>query len=205
MRIRMHPENPQPRLVTKVAQALDAGQVIIFPTDTVYGMGCDVLNRKAAERIYRLKKVDRRKPLSILCPDLSVLSEYVASIPTSTFRILKRLTPGPYTWILEASGLVPRTLLTRQRTIGIRVPDAAIPQALIRELGRPILSTSIRPDDDEEPVEDPDDIDQVWGRRVDMVVDGGFAVVEYSTVVDLTSGYPEIVREGKGDISSLLP
>lgn len=142
--------------------------------------------------------------MSIICPDLSVLSEYASGISTSVFRSLKRLTPGPYTFILEASTNVPRMMLTKQRTIGIRIPDSPICKALVTALGRPILSTSITLEDELHVVEDPEDIFIQWRNRVDLVVDGGILVTEPSTVVDFTNGYPEILRVGKGDISSLV-
>lgn len=203
MILHVHPEDPQERLIKQIVKKLEAGGVIVYPTDTVYGIGCDVENRKAIERVYQLKQVDRKKPMSIICPDLSVLSGYCVSLPTSSYRIIKRLTPGPYTFILEASDKVPRTMLTRQRTVGIRVPDNPICQAIVRMLGRPILSTSITLEDEQHVVEDPDDIELEWGSRVDMVVGGGILVAEPSSVVDLTEGYPNVLRVGKGDVSSL--
>ncbi len=204
MLLRIHPDNPQPRLVRQVVKVLQQGGVAIAPTDTVYGMCCDVRNRRAIERVYQLKRASRKKPMSIICPDLSVLSEYVAGLRTSTFRILKRLTPGPYTFVLEASSKVPRLMLTKQRTIGIRVPDCAIAQSIVRALEHPYMSTSIKLDDESVPVLDPEDIYEQWGSQVDMVVDGGVAVAEFSTVVDLTDGYPEVVRHGKGPIDTLF-
>lgn len=203
MILHVHPETPQERLVKQVVKCLEGGGVIVYPTDTVYGIGCDVDNRKAIERVYQLKNSDRKKPMSIVCPDLSVLSAYCVSLPTSSYRVIKRLTPGPYTFILEASDKVPRTMLTKQRTIGIRVPDNPICQAIVRMLGRPILSTSITLGDESHVVEDPEDIELEWGSRVDMVVGGGIVVAEPSTVVDLTDGHPVILRVGKGDVSSL--
>lgn len=203
MILRVHPDNPQDRLIKQIVKVLEGGGVIIYPTDTVYGIGCDLDNRKAIERVYMLKQVDRKKPMSIVCPDLSGLSEYCVSLPTSSYRVIKRLTPGAYTFILEASSKVPRTMLTRQRTIGIRVPDNAICQAIVRMLGRPILSTSITLEDADHVIEDPDEIELEWGNRVDLVVDGGILVPEPSSVVDLTEGYPQILRVGKGDVSSL--
>ncbi len=204
MLLRIHPDNPQPRLVRQVVKVLRQGGVVIAPTDTVYGLACDVKNRRAIERVYQLKRANRKKPMSIICPDLSVLSEYVAGLPTSTFRILKRLTPGPYTFILEASSKVPRLMLTRQRTIGIRIPDSPIAQSIVRLLGHPYMSTSIKLEDETVPILDPDDIYDQWGAQVDMVVDGGVAVAEFSTVIDLTKGYPEVLRRGKGPVDDLF-
>ncbi len=203
MILRLHPDNPQERLLRQAVKVLEKGGVLVYPTDTVYGLGCDVENRRAIERIYQLKQVDPRKPMSIICPDLSMVSDYVASVPTSVFRILKRLTPGPYTFILEASSKVPRVMLTKQRTVGIRIPDNPVCAMLVAMLGRPILSTSITLEDETHVVEDPEDIYEQWGSRVDMVLDGGILMTERSTVVDLTEGHPKLIRQGKGDISSL--
>ena len=200
MIIHIHPENPEQRKVDQVIEVLRGGGVIIYPTDTVYGLGCDITNHKAVDRVYALKKVDRRKPMSILCQDLSHLSEYADSVSTPAYRVMKRLLPGPYTFVLSASREVPRMLLTRQRTVGIRVPDDPICQALIRTLGRPILSTSIAAEPDEM-VTDPRDLDDVWGKRVDLIVSGGPIVRAMSTVVDLTGDEPQVLREGKGDVS----
>lgn len=203
MILHVHPDNPQERLLKQAVKVLESGGVIVYPTDTVYGMGCDVENRKAIDRLHQLKQVDPRKPMSLICPDLSVLSSYSVSLPTPAFRILKRLTPGPYTFVLEASTRVPRTLLNRQRTIGIRVPENAICQMLARLLGRPLLNTSITLEDENHVVEDPEDIYEQWGSRVDMVIGGGILVAEHSSVIDLTGSAPVILREGKGDLSSL--
>ncbi len=204
MLLRIHPTNPQPRLIQQVVKVMRQGGVVVAPTDTVYGMACDVENRRGIERIYQLKRANRKKPMSIICPDLSVLSEYVAGLPRSTFRILKRLTPGPYTFILEASSMVPRLMLTRQRTIGIRVPDCEIALSIVRTLGHPYMSTSIKLDDETVPILDPEDIYEQWGRQVDMVIDGGVAMAEFSTVIDLTEGYPKVIREGKGPVDTLF-
>ncbi|MFM7201418.1 MAG: L-threonylcarbamoyladenylate synthase [Myxococcota bacterium] len=204
MILRVHPDNPQERLIRQVVKVLEAGGVIIYPTDTVYGFGCDLENRKAIERLYQLKQADRKKPMSIICPDLSQLSAYCASLPTSSYRVIKRLTPGAYTFILEASDKVPRMMLTRQRTIGIRVPDSPICQAILKMLGRPILSSSITLHTTDHMIEDPDEIEEEWGNRVELVLDGGILVAEPSSIVDLTSGSPEVIRVGKGDVSSLM-
>lgn len=200
MILHVHPDNPQERLIRQVVKVLENGGVIIYPTDTVYGIGCDIESKKAIERVYQLKGMDKKKPMSIICPDLSVLSRYSVSLPTSSYRIIKRLTPGPYTFVLGASDLIPRTMLTRQRTVGIRVPDNAICHAIVQMLGRPILSSSITLEDEKHVVEDPEEIELEWGRRVDLVVAGGILVAEHSTVVDLTEGYPVVLRQGKGPI-----
>lgn len=200
MLLSIHPENPEPRKIDQIVDLLRSGGVIIFPTDTVYGLGCDLTNRKAVDKVYALKKVDRRKPMSFICHDLSHLSEYAASVSTPAYRVMKRLLPGPYTFVLTASREVPRMVLTRQRTVGIRVPDQPICQAMVLALGHPILTTSIFAEPDEL-VTDARDLEDVWGRRVDAVIDGGPLVRSMSSVVDLTGSAPEIIREGKGDVT----
>ena len=198
MLLRIHPIDPQPRLIRQVVEILRSGGIIIYPTDTVYGIGCDILQADAIERICRLKGIDSHKAnLSFICNDLSHLSEYTKPISTPTFRLLKEHLPGPYTFILPASKLVPKILQSKKSTIGLRIPDNPIAQALVRELGRPILSTSL-PGEQVEDTTDPDVMYENFGKQVDAVIDGGIGGMIPSTVVDCSTDLPEVIREGAG-------
>ena len=199
MLIPLHPQHPQPRNVRSVVECLGRGGVIIYPTDTVYAFGCDIFQPRAVERICRLKGVDPEKArLSIICSDLGDLSRYARAIDTPYFRILKRHVPGPFTFILPASREVPRILKGRKDTIGLRVPDHPIPLHIIRELGHPILSSSL-PGEMIEEYTDPECIHDRFGKLVDMVVDGGIGGFHYSTMVDLTGDEPTVIRQGMGE------
>jgi tRNA threonylcarbamoyl adenosine modification protein (Sua5/YciO/YrdC/YwlC family) len=198
MLLRIHPIDPQPRLIRQVVEILRSGGIIIYPTDTVYGIGCDILQADAIERICRLKGIDSHKAnLSFICNDLSHLSEYTKPISTPTFRLLKEHLPGPYTFILPASKLVPKILQSKKSTIGLRIPDNPIAMALVRELGRPILSTSL-PGEQVEDTTDPDVMYENFGKQVDAVIDGGIGGMIPSTVVDCSTDLPEVIREGAG-------
>ncbi len=198
MLLRIHPENPQQRHIRTVVDALEKGGVIIYPTDTIYGLGCDILQQKAVERICRIKNVDPRKAqLSFICSDLSHLSEYSKQVSTSTFRLLKEYLPGPYTFILPASKMVPRILQSKKDTIGLRIPDNKIAQAIINELGRPILSASL-PGEMVEDYTDPEIMYENFMRDVDIVIDGGIGGTIPSTVLDCTGPEPVVLREGLG-------
>jgi tRNA threonylcarbamoyl adenosine modification protein (Sua5/YciO/YrdC/YwlC family) len=198
MLLRIHPIDPQPRLIRQVVEILRSGGIIIYPTDTVYGIGCDILQADAIERICRLKGIDSHKAnLSFICNDLSHLSEYTKPISTPTFRLLKEHLPGPYTFILPASKLVPKILQSKKSTIGLRIPDNPIAMALVRELGRPILSTSL-PGEQVEDTTDPDVMYENFGKQVDTVIDGGIGGMIPSTVVDCSTDLPEVIREGAG-------
>lgn len=198
MLLRIHPIDPQPRLIRQVVEILRSGGIIIYPTDTVYGIGCDILQADAIERICRLKGIDSHKAnLSFICNDLSHLSEYAKPISTPTFRLLKEHLPGPYTFILPASKLVPKILQSKKSTIGLRIPDNPIAMALVRELGRPILSTSL-PGEQVEDTTDPDVMYENFGKQVDAVIDGGIGGMIPSTVVDCSTDLPEVIREGAG-------
>ncbi|MEY4892235.1 MAG: hypothetical protein RIQ34_847 [Bacteroidota bacterium] len=198
MLLRIHPIDPQPRLIRQVVEILRSGGIIIYPTDTVYGIGCDILQADAIERICRLKGIDSHKAnLSFICNDLSHLSEYTKPISTPTFRLLKEHLPGPYTFILPASKLVPKILQSKKSTIGLRIPDNSIAMALVRELGRPILSTSL-PGEQVEDTTDPDVMYENFGKQVDAVIDGGIGGMIPSTVVDCSTDLPEVIREGAG-------
>ena len=202
--IKIYEENPNPRAIGQVVEVLRKGGLVIYPTDTVYGLGCDLTNSKALERLARLKGVKLDKAnWSFICADLSNLSDYVRQIDTRTFKILKRALPGPYTFILPGGNSLPKDF-KRKKTVGIRIPDNAIAQALVRALGSPIVSTSIRDDDDViEYTTDPELIYEKWQNLVDVVIDGGYGGNVASTVIDLSGPEPEVVREGKGDLNIL--
>lgn len=199
--IKIYPENPNPKAIQKVVEVLKRGGLVIYPTDTVYGLGCDITNIKALERIAQIKGVKLEKSnFSFVCEDLSNLSDYVKQINTSTFKILKRALPGPYTFILPGSKSLPNPFKKR-KTVGIRVPDNSISLALVSALGNPIVSTSIRDEDDIlEYTTDPELILEKWDNLVDMVIDGGYGGNEASTIVDLSGDSPVVVREGKGSL-----
>lgn len=199
--IKIYNENPNPKEIKKVVDILRNGGLVIYPTDTVYGLGCDITNIKALERIARIKGIKLEKSnFSFICHDLSNLSDYVKQIDTSTFKILKRALPGAYTFILPGSNNLPHPFKKR-KTVGIRVPDNAIALEIVKQLGHPIVSTSIR-DEDEiiEYTTDPELILEKWDNLVDLVIDGGYGDNEASTVIDLSEDEPIIVREGKGSL-----
>jgi tRNA threonylcarbamoyl adenosine modification protein (Sua5/YciO/YrdC/YwlC family) len=202
--IKIYEENPNPKAVKKVVDILRGGGLVIYPTDTVYGLGCDITNSKALERLARIKGVKLQKAnWSFICADLSNLSDYVKQIDTRTFKILKRALPGPYTFILPGNNNLPKDFKKRQ-TVGIRVPDNAIAHALVSGLGRPIVSTSIKDEDDViEYTTDPELIKEKWDNLVDAVVDGGYGGNIASTVIDLSGPEPELIREGKGPLNIL--
>jgi tRNA threonylcarbamoyl adenosine modification protein (Sua5/YciO/YrdC/YwlC family) len=198
MLLHIHPDNPQDRQVKMVTGSLQKSGVIIYPTDTIYGLGCDILEHRAIERICRIKKVDPKKAqLSFICSDLSNLSDYTKQLPTATYRILKEYLPGPFTFILPASKMVPKMLQSKKDTIGLRIPDNKIALAIIRELGRPILSASL-PGEMVEDYTDPEVMYENFRNDVDVVVDGGIGGMVPSTVVDLTGDEPVLIREGLG-------
>lgn len=202
MLLQIHPKDPQPRLVKQVVETLKNGGIIVYPTDTIYGLGCDIYNQKAVEQICRIKGIDPKKAqFSIVCSDLSHLSTFAKQISTSTFRTLKEYLPGPYTFILPASKQVPKILQGRKDTIGLRVPDNKITISLIKELGNPILSTSL-PGDDVEEYTDPEIIYDNYKNLVDIVIDGGIGGTVPSTVLQLEDDTFEIVREGLGEWDS---
>ncbi len=199
--IKIYEENPNPKEITKVVQVLRKGGLVIYPTDTVYGLGCDITNSRALEKIARIKGIKLAKAnWSFICADLSNLSDYARQIDTATFKILKRALPGPYTFILPGNNNLPKDF-KKKKTVGIRVPDNNIAKALVLGLGNPIVSTSIRDDDDVlEYTTDPELIYEKWDNLVDIVIDGGYGGNIASTIIDLSTGFPEVIREGKGDI-----
>jgi tRNA threonylcarbamoyl adenosine modification protein (Sua5/YciO/YrdC/YwlC family) len=198
MRLTIHPEHPQPRLIKQVADCLAAGGIIIYPTDTIYGLGCDIFHPKAIERIARIKQVDPQKAqLSFVCSNLSDLSQYTKSISTPLYRTLKNYLPGPYTFILPASKQVPKLLHSKKNTIGLRIPDHPIALAIVEATGRPLLSASL-PGDDPESIAQPDEIYQRFHSLVDMIIDGGPGGLIPSTIIDCTGSACEVIRQGAG-------
>lgn len=195
-------QNPQMRLIKKAADILRDGGIIIYPTDTVYGLGCDLSNKKGIEKIYDLKRRDRKHPLSFVCSDLKHISEY-AKVTDYAYKTMKRLLPGAYTFILEASRLVPKIILPKKTTTGIRVPDNQICLALVRELGQPIISTSVETEEGEA-LGDPAIIKEYFDKTVDLIIDSGIIIPEPSSVISLVDDNIEILRKGKGDISAFL-
>jgi len=202
----LYPENPDPRKISQVIDVLQKGGVIIYPTDTVYGMGCDIFNQKAIERIGLIKGVKPKKEhFSFICYDLSNISEYTRSLSTPVFKLMKKALPGPFTFILAANNKVPKLLNSKKKTVGIRVPDHSIPRLLVKELGQPILTTSIRDEDDViEYSTDPELIYEKYKDLVDVVIDGGYGNNVASTVVDCSSDQIEVIREGLGEISEIM-
>jgi tRNA threonylcarbamoyl adenosine modification protein (Sua5/YciO/YrdC/YwlC family) len=202
--IKLYKENPNPIEILKIVKTLKSGGLIIYPTDTVYGLGCDITNTKALEKIAKIKGIKLEKAnFSFICNDLSHLSDYVKQIDTPTYKILKRALPGPYTFILPGSTSLPKAF-KKKKTVGIRVPDNSIALAIVAALGNPIVSTSIRDDDDViEYTTDPELIYEKWNHLVDIVIDGGYGDNQASTVIDLTDDEPEVIREGKGSLDIL--
>ncbi|MBT8210031.1 MAG: threonylcarbamoyl-AMP synthase [Eudoraea sp.] len=202
--IRIYEENPNPRAIEKVVNALRKGGLVIYPTDTVYGLGCDITNSKALQRLARIKEVKLDKVnWSFVCADLSNLSDYVKQIDSTTFKLLKRALPGPYTFVLPGNRNLPKDF-KKKKTVGIRVPDHKTAQELVRVLGNPIVSTSIKDEDDLlEYTTDPELIYEKWKDLVDVVVNGGYGGNVPSTIIDLSSGEAEILREGKGSLDIL--
>ncbi len=199
MIIAINPKNPQRRLIRRVVEALEGGGVIGYPTDTIYGVGCDLFNQEAIREIHRLKKLEGKKPLSFICSDLKDISRY-AYVSNYAYKMMKRLLPGPYTFVLKATKLVPKIAMTKQNTVGIRIPDNKICLALVKELGHPIISTSVyKPD--EGLFNEPAEIEERFGKQLDLVIDGGVIVAEHSSIVDLTGDSPTVIRKGKGDIT----
>jgi len=198
MLLHVHPDNPQQRHIRTVVEQLEKGAVIIYPTDTIYGLGCDILHHRAIEKICRIKGVEPRKAqLSFICSDLSHLSEYTKQLSTSTYRMLKEYLPGPYTFILPASKLVPKILQSKKDTIGLRIPDNQIACTIIKALGRPILSASL-PGEMIEDYTDPEIMYENFRKEVDIVIDGGIGGTVPSTVIDCTKEEFEVVRLGAG-------
>lgn len=199
MILHINPDNPQPRLISRVVSELKQGALIAYPTDTIYGLGCDIFNRRGVKNIYQIKQREAKKPFSFICADLSDVANY-AQVSNFAFKIMKRHLPGPYTFVLEATRIVPDSLTTKQKTVGIRIPQDEIALAIVRELGHPLVTTSANVSG-EEALHDPHEIDQVMGRMLDLVVDGGNRLGDPSTIISLIDDRVEVLREGSGDIS----
>mgnify|MGYP000441468847 CR=1 FL=1 len=200
MLLKINPDNPEGRKIRQAVEILEEGGVIIYPTDTVYGLGCDIYNSKAVDRICRLRGLDPVKArLSFICKDISQVAEFTQQIDNTTFRLMKKHLPGPFTFVLNSSNQVPKLFKNRKRTVGIRVPENNITQALVEELGRPILTASLKNDDEiVEYFTDPQDIYEDFKKQVELVIDGGIGSNHPSTVVDCTGSEPIVLREGTG-------
>jgi tRNA threonylcarbamoyl adenosine modification protein (Sua5/YciO/YrdC/YwlC family) len=204
MYLSVHPKNPQGRHIAKAAEVLRNGGIIIYPTDTVYGIGCSIFDSAAIERIYRLKRQEKSKTFSFICSDLSHIAEY-AKVSNTAYRLMKQCVPGPFTFILPAARLkqLPKSLISKRKTVGIRVPDNHICQMLVKELGHPVLNASV-PDAGGEIIADPENIYAAFENRVDLMLGGEHSVLEFSTILDLTEDRPVVVREGAGDVRGFL-
>ena len=201
MLLPINPDHPEPRKIRRAVDLLEKGEIIGYPTDTVYGLGCDVSNKGAIERLYQVKGMNRDKQLAFLCPDLSDIARY-AIVENQAYRVLKHFLPGPYTFILSATREVPKILQTRQKTVGIRVPDHPVTLALVRELGRPLINTTAAPPG-ADPMVDPWEIDEQF-HGLGLVLDGGGGGTIPTTVVDLSQGFVQVIREGAGAVDELV-
>jgi tRNA threonylcarbamoyl adenosine modification protein (Sua5/YciO/YrdC/YwlC family) len=199
----IHPDNPEPRKIRHAIEVLDAGGVAFYPTDTIYALGCALDAKKSVERLYRLKRMNEKQPLALICADLSELSRY-AIVTDFAYRMMRRILPGPYTVVLEATREVPRLLLDRRRTIGIRIPASPICEALVRALGRPLLTTSAIPPGADVACLDVDEAKAAWPSGIDLLVDGGPTPGEPSTVVSMIGDEIEVIREGLGRVDGVL-
>ena len=199
MLLSINPKNPESRLINRVVEVISKGGIIIYPTDTVYGLGCSIFDKKAMKRLYQIKKMNHKKPLTFVCSNQNEIQEYSQGIPTHVYKFLRRKLPGPYTFVFKASKIVPKMMLTPRKTVGLRWPDHPITNRIVSNLGHPILSSSLRMSEDEL-FEDPYDIFEKYKKKVDLIVDGGFIFAENSTIIDFSNGEAEIIRKGKGDI-----
>ncbi|MBN1971618.1 MAG: threonylcarbamoyl-AMP synthase [Candidatus Delongbacteria bacterium] len=203
MIIKLYEENPRQKEIDSIVKILNNGGVIIYPTDTGYSLGCDVTNKKAMEKLLLIKNSKRKEDLSFICSDLKHISEF-ANISNDNYKILRKYLPGGYTFILEASNQIAKLVSRGKKTVGIRIPDNNIAISIVRFLGRPIITTSINSDDISEVLADPEIIEEIYGKQVDCVIDGGYIYPELSTVLDISNEEVEIIREGKGSIDWLL-
>ena len=204
--LKIHPDNPERRKINQVVDVLREGGIVVYPTDTIYGIGCDLMNRKAIARLCQIMDIKPQKlDLSFICNDLSHISEYVRRLETSTFKLLKKSLPGPFTFILESSTKVPKILDVNKKTVGIRIPDHIIPRTIVELLGNPLITSSIKDDDKiKEYTTDPEEIYEDFKNKVDIVIDGGPGGNVPSTIVDCTSDNIQIIRQGLGDIEQFL-
>lgn len=204
--LKIHPENPEQRKIDQVVEVLRNGGIVIYPTDTIYGIGCDIFNQRAVERVCQIKGVKADKTqLSFICEDISHISEYVRNISTPVFKVMKKSLPGPFTFLLHSSSKVPKIINAKKKTVGIRVPDHNIPHMLVKQLGNPIITTSVHDEDDVlEYTTDPELIYEKFHKLVDIVIDGGYGNNIPSTVIDCTGDMMEVVRHGAGDIQQYV-
>ena len=204
--IRLYEENPDPRKITQIVNVLRSGGLIIYPSDTIYGLGCDIFNQKAVDRVRRIKNInDKKMDLAFVCFDLSHLSVYAKNVSTPVFKLMKRILPGPYTFILNASSKVPKILKVKKKKVGIRIPNNRIPREIVQELGNPIVTTSLHDDDKIlEYATDPELIYEQYKNQVDLIIDGGYGDNQASTIIDYSGEELEIIREGKGEINKFL-
>lgn len=201
MILEINSEHPEPRKIKQVAEILANGGIIAYPTDTYYGIGCDLFNKESIEKIYQLKKRSPHQPFSFICSDLKNISEY-AQVTNYAYKTMKRLLPGPYTFILEGSRLVPKIMLTKRRTVGIRVPNHEICLAIVEELGHPIISTSATDPETNDILETPLDIKNKLGHAIDLIIDAGSVNGKASSIISLIDDTPQVLREGAGDIAA---
>ena len=204
--IRLYEENPDPRKITQIVNVLRSGGLIIYPSDTIYGLGCDIFNQKAVDRVRRIKNInDKKMDLAFVCYDLSHLSVYAKNVSTPVFKLMKKILPGPYTFILNASSKVPKILKVKKKKVGIRIPNNRIPREIVQELGNPIVTTSLHDDDKIlEYATDPELIYEHYKNQVDLIIDGGYGDNQASTIIDYSGEELEIIREGKGEINKFL-
>lgn len=200
MILEMNSKHPEPRKIRKIVEILESGGLIVYPTDTYYGIGCDLFNKGSIEKIYQLKRRSPQQPFSIICSDLKNISEY-AQVTNYAYKTMKRLLPGPYTFVLEGSRLVPKIMLTRRQTVGIRVPDNPICLAIVEELGHPIISTSATDPETNQILGTPQEIKEKLGHTIDLIVDGGIVSGKPSSIISLIDDSPEVLRVGNGDVS----
>jgi len=199
MYLKINNQNPEPKKIEKAVEVLKAGGIIIYPTDTIYGLGCDIFNKKAVEKIYRIKKREKNKPMSIICPDLKEVAKY-AIIQNYAYRLMKKTLPGPYTFILKARQETPKTILAKNKTIGIRIPDNQICLDLASKLGNPIISTSLNISG-EAVLTNPGKLSKEMANKIDLIIDAGVLPDIPSSIIDLSNQNPMVLREGKGDLS----
>ena len=204
--IRLYEENPDPRKITQIVNVLRSGGLIIYPSDTIYGLGCDIFNQKAVDKVRRIKNInDKKMDLAFVCYDLSHLSVYAKNVSTPVFKLMKKTLPGPYTFILNASSKVPKILKVKKKKVGIRIPNNRIPREIVQELGNPIVTTSLHDDDKIlEYATDPELIYEHYKNQVDLIIDGGYGDNQASTIIDYSGEELEIIREGKGEINKFL-
>ena len=204
--IRLYEENPDPRKIIQIVNVLRGGGLIIYPSDTIYGLGCDIFNQKAVDKVRRIKNInDKKMDLAFVCFDLSHLSVYAKNVSTPVFKLMKKTLPGPYTFILNASSKVPKILKVKKKKVGIRIPNNRIPREIVKELGNPIVTTSLHDDDQIlEYATDPELIYEQYKNQVDLIIDGGYGDNQASTILDYSGEELEIIRQGKGEINNFL-